>query len=159
MRTKLALAMCLLAAPAAAQVVAERSIGVGAAVEAAVAAMEACSGRNLRVSVAVVDRGGTLKALVRADGAGPHTVSTAERKAYTSLTFRAPTAALAERVMGSLAGAQLAQIDRIILLGGGVPIRAGDDVIGAMGVGGAPSGAIDEECANAGIAKVQDRLR
>jgi uncharacterized protein GlcG (DUF336 family) len=159
MRMPFVVGACLLALPASAQVVPERSIGVGVAVEAAVAAMEACAGRNFRVSVAVVDRGGTLKALVRADGAGPHTVSTAERKAYTSLTFRAPTAALAERVLGNPASAQLAQIDRIILLGGGVPIRAGDDVIGAMGVGGAPSGAIDEECANAGIAKIQDRLR
>lgn len=159
MRTSLVVAAWLVALPAAAQVVPERSIGAAVAVEAAVAAMEACAARNFRVSVAVVDRGGTLKALVRADGAGPHTVSTSERKAYTSLTFRAPTAALAERVLGNPAGAQLAQIDRVILLGGGVPIRAGEDVIGAIGVGGAPSGAIDEECANAGIAKVQDRLR
>jgi uncharacterized protein GlcG (DUF336 family) len=159
MRVPIAAGLCLLALPGTAQVVNERSIGAGVAVEAAVAAVEACTRRNLRVTAAVVDRGGTLKALVRGDGAGPHTASTAERKAYTSLTFRAPTAALAERALGSPAGAQLAQIDRVILLGGGVPIRAGEDVIGAIGVGGAPSGATDEECANEGIARIQDRLR
>ena len=81
MRVAVADGLCLLAMPGTAQVVNERSIGAGVAVEAAVAAVEACTRRNVRVTAAVVDRGGTLKALVRGDGAGPHTTSTAERKA------------------------------------------------------------------------------
>ena len=50
-------------------------------------------------------------------------------------------------------------IPGFLLLGGGLPVKAGNDVIGAVGVGGAPGGHLDEQCAVAALDKVKDLLK
>ncbi|WP_270933857.1 GlcG/HbpS family heme-binding protein [Falsiroseomonas oryzae] len=147
--------------PAAGQaqgVIAERNISTVLAVEAAQAAVAACAERNFRVAATVVDRHGIVKAVVRADGAGPHTVDASRGKAYTSASARNPTTGMLTAVRENPAAQTLPNIPGFLVLGGGVPIRAGEEVVGAIGVGGAPSGVIDEECANAAIARIRDRL-
>lgn len=151
-------AACLFAAlPATAQI-SERNLASALAVEAAAAAVAHCQGQNWRVSAAVVDRAGVLKALIRHDGAGPHTVDASRRKAFTAASMRNGTSAIAEAVRNNPPAAQLVAIDGFLVLGGGLPIRIGDEVVGAIGVGGAPGGHLDDQCAEAGIAKIRDRL-
>ena len=155
-----ALIAAVIATPAAfaQNVVTERSIGHAAATEAALAAVSDCLAKGYRVSAAVVNQAGQVKAIVRADGAGPHTLDTSRRKAYTSATFRAPTTPVMEGWQKNPAAQNLVFINDILAVGGGLPIRVGNDVIGAIGVGGAPGGHLDDACAQAGIDKIKDRL-
>ena len=139
-------------------VVTERNISASLAAEAAAAAVEACTGRGFRVSAAVVDRSGVLKALLRADGAGPHTVASARAKAYTAVSMRANTSQILETVRTNPGAARLVDIEGFLIVGGGMPIRIGDEVVGAIGVGGAPGGHLDDQCAEAGIARIRERL-
>jgi uncharacterized protein GlcG (DUF336 family) len=160
MRGVLLLAGLLLAPlPGLAQgLVAERNLSATLAAEAVAAAVEACAGRGYRVTAAVVDRSGVLRALLRADGAGPHTVSSARAKAYTAASMRANTSQILETVRTNPAAARLPDIEGFLILGGGMAIRAGEEVVGAIGVGGAPGGHLDDQCAEAGIARIRDRL-
>jgi uncharacterized protein GlcG (DUF336 family) len=160
MRRLLLLSAVLVAPlPAAAQgLVTERTISAALAAEAAAAAVEACAGRGFRVTAAVVDRSGVLRALLRADGAGPHTVASARAKAYTSASMRANTTQILETVRTNPGATRLPDIEGFLIVGGGMPIRAGEEVVGAIGVGGAPGGHLDDQCAEAGIARIRDRL-
>ncbi len=148
-----------LAGAAQAQVLSERNLPMSLAVEIAQATVEACAAKNFAVSAAVVDRNGIVRALLRADRAGPHTVDSARRKAFTSASMRAPTMAIAENVQKTPAAAQLVAIDGFLVLAGGVPVKISEETIGAVGVGGAPGGHIDDECAKAGIEKAQAKLK
>ncbi len=160
LRITLAAAALLIGAGAAqAQVLQERNISLAAAQAIALGAVEACAARNMNVTATVVDRAGIVRATLRADRAGPHTVESSVRKAFTSASMRSPTSALQQATIDNPGARNLVDLPGVLLLGGGVPVRAGDEVIGAVGVGGAPSGQIDEECANAGIQRAQDRLR
>jgi uncharacterized protein GlcG (DUF336 family) len=143
---------------AASDITTTRQLSAKLAMEALEAALEACAKDNLRVSVAVVDRSGLVRGTIRGDGSGPHTHESAIRKAYTAASFGALTSDLARRVADP-ATATLRDIPGVLMLGGGVPIRVGNEVVGGIGVAGAPSGAQDETCANAGVAKIQDRLK
>lgn len=111
------------------------------------------------MTAAVVDRAGVLRALQRADRAGPHTVDAARDKAFTSASSRTPTSKMAENIQKNPAAAELASIDGFLVLAGGVPIKAGDETIGAIGVGGAPGGNLDEACALSALEKVKDQLK
>jgi len=137
----------------------EKNISLWLANEAATAAVQFCKEKGWTVSAAVVDRSGQLKALQRADGAGPHTIDSSRRKAYTSASIRNHTSAILETVQKNPGAANLPMIDGFLILGGGMPIRVGDEVIGAIGVGGAPGGHLDDQCAEAGINKIRDRLK
>jgi len=161
-RTSLAFTAALLlagTASAAQDIRLEKNISVALANEAALAAMQACTEKGYKVSAAVVDRAGQLRALVRADGAGPHTIDSSRRKAYTSASLREATSAMLDILQKNPSAANLQMIDGFLILGGGLPIRAGDEVIGAIGVGGAPGGHLDDQCAEAGISKIRDRLQ
>lgn len=136
----------------------EKQMSVALAQEAAWAAVEQCRKDGYRVAAAVADRAGNMKALLRDDGAGPHTLDTSTAKAYTSATLRSGTLDTVKRLEANPASAGLRQVPGILVLGGGLPIRAGDQVVGAIGVGGAPGGDKDEVCAQAGIDKIKDRL-
>ncbi len=136
----------------------ERTISLALANEAALAAVADCAAKGYFVTAAVVDRAGHLKALARGDNAGPHTVDTSRRKAYTSSSLRMNTTAILELSQKNPAAANLGQIDGFMLVGGGLPIRAGNEVIGGIGVGGAPGGHLDDACSQAGIDKIKDRL-
>jgi uncharacterized protein GlcG (DUF336 family) len=156
----LALPLVFAAVPAAAQeVLTEKALSLDMAHAIAQGALEKCRADGYHVSVTVLDRNGLVKAASRDDGAGPHTIVTSRRKAFTSVTFRQPSADWAKRVLTDPAVAGLKDTEGTIALGGGLPIKAGNEVIGAIGVSGAPGGEKDEACANAGIQKIADKLK
>jgi len=147
-------------APAQAQAVAtEKQLPLALALEAAQATLDQCRKDGFRVSVTVLNNAGQPKVLLREDGTGPHTADTSRRKAYTALTFRAPTTALAKRIADTPALANLNNVTDVLVLGGGLPIKSGNDTIGAIGVSGAPAGEKDEACAQAGIDRIADRIK
>lgn len=137
----------------------EKQISLSLASEAAAAAMQVCKEKGFAVSATVVDKAGHVKAVVRADGAGPHTLDASRRKAFTSASVRSNTSVMLENVQKNPGAAYLPLIDGFLIVGGGMPIRVGDEVIGAIGVGGAPGGHLDDQCAEAGINKIRDRLK
>jgi len=123
-----------------------------AAERAAAAAVAACRRRGYHVSAAVVDSDGVLQALLRADGAGPHTVDSSRRKAYTAASMKAPTASFAALVARKPELHALGDMNAsILLLGGGFPVRIRGEIVGGIGVGGAPGAHLDEGCARAGL--------
>jgi uncharacterized protein GlcG (DUF336 family) len=116
------------------------------------AAVEACRKDGHRVSVSVVDRAGILRAMGRADGAGPHTVDSSRKKAYTAASLRRPTTELAEVINKMPALQALRDMnDSMLMLGGGLPIEIGGEVVGGIGVGGAPGAQLDDACAQSGL--------
>jgi uncharacterized protein GlcG (DUF336 family) len=146
--------------PAMAQdVITEKALSLDLAHAIASAAVEKCRADGNHVSVTVVDRDGLIKAVLRDDATGPHTLVTSRRKAFTSVTFKQPSGDWAKRVLTEPAIAGLKDTEGTIALGGGVPIKAGNEVIGAVGVSGSPGAEKDEVCANAGIQKLADKLR
>ena len=121
----------------------------GKAVQAAV---EACKRDGYKVSASVVDRAGVLRSMERADGAGPHTVDSSRKKAYTAASLRRPTTELAELISKVPTLQSLREMnDSVIILGGGLPIEIGGEVVGGIGVGGAPGAHLDDACAQAGL--------
>ena len=150
----------VLAGPAQAQAIrTERTMSLELANQIATATVAACTAGGYNVTAAVVDRAGQLRALQRADNAGPHTVEAAQAKAFTSASARNNTLAMMEGAQKNPAAANLVHIPGFLLLGGGVPVRVGNDVIGAVGVGGAPGGHLDEQCAVTALATVKDALK
>jgi uncharacterized protein GlcG (DUF336 family) len=159
-KTLLATACALVVGGTAkAELLTEKNIPSSLAVEIAVNAVQACAADKFNVTAAVVDRAGVLRALVRADNAGPHTVEAARAKAFTSASSRTPTSKMADNVAKNPAAAELVNIEGFLVLAGGVPIKAGDVTIGAIGVGGAPGGNLDEACAAAAIEKAAGQLK
>jgi len=130
----------------------EAVLPVSLAATAAKAAVDQCAKDGYRVSAAVVDRAGILRAFLRADGAGPHTVESSEKKAYTAASMRGPTGNVAELIAKTPALQGLQNMnDRILFLAGGLSIEIASEVIGGIGVGGAPGGHLDAACAQAGL--------
>lgn len=122
------------------------------ATKAVLAAVNQCKKDGYQVSAAVVDEDGVLRALVRGDGAGAHTVDSSWRKAYTAASLRQPTEKLAQLIAKKPALQALRDMNEsILILGGGLPITIADEVIGGIGVGGAPGASLDEACAHAGL--------
>lgn len=158
-RTLVALAALAAFAAQAQGVRTERNVSLELANQIAAATVAACTTNGYAVAAAVVDRAGQLKALHRADNAGPHTLSSSQAKAFTSASAKNNTLAMMEGAQKNPAAANLVHLPGFLLLGGGVPIKVGNEVIGAVGVGGAPGGHLDEQCAVAGIDKVKDQLK
>jgi uncharacterized protein GlcG (DUF336 family) len=127
--------------------------------DAAQAAIDACAAGNFHVSVVIVDADGNAKAMLLADGAIFTTADSARRKAYTAVMMRRATSAIQQAIAAN-PGAPLPGDGNpaMLFLAGGLPIRAGGEVIGAIGVGGAASEQ-DEKCAQAGLDKIQPYLR
>ena len=116
------------------------------------AAIEVCRNDGYKVSASVVDRAGVLRSMGRADGAGPHTVDSSRKKAYTAASLRRPTTELAELInkVPTLQGLREMN-DSVIMLGGGLPVEIGGEIVGGIGVGGAPGAHLDDACAQAGL--------
>ena len=130
----------------------ESVLPLGMANKAIHAALEACKKDGYRVSVSVVDRAGVLRAMGRADGAGPHTVDSSRKKAYTASSLRRPTTELAELITKVPTLQGLGDInEHMLMVGGGLPIELGGDVVGGIGVGGAPGAHLDDACAQDGL--------
>jgi len=158
--TAIAATTLLLASHAMAQGLrSERALTLSLANQIAAATVAACATNGHAVTATVVDRAGSVRAVQRADTAGPHTVDASLAKAYTSASARNHTLAMMETAQKNPAAANLVHIPGFLLLGGGVPIRAGNEVIGAVGVGGAPGGHLDEQCAVAALEQVKGQLQ
>ncbi|CAN7212414.1 heme-binding protein [Pseudomonas sp. LjRoot71] len=151
----LALAMSASAAWAANAEVAQRQdITLALANDLLSATLAACHADGRTGVAAVVDRGGNLVAVQRDDNVGPHNTLAAQRKAFTALSTKTETRLLAERARNNPDAENLNTLDELLLLGGGVPLKIGDQVIGAIGVAGAGGAEIDEGCALKAIAQV-----
>lgn len=140
-----------------------RSLTADTANTAAWGALRECRSRGYSVAVAVVDRGGNVQVLLRDRFAGPHTPETAIRKAWTANSFRQSTAELAGLLEEKRIPSQVAHNPGALLVGGGLVVQAAGEIIGGIGVSGAPPGAserdsIDGACAQAGIAAIQEIL-
>ena len=140
-------------------VVAQREISLGAARDMAVAAVEHCRKGGFRISVTIVDSGGQTRLFHRDDGAAPHTADASFKKAYTARTYRTPSAEFMKRTeVGSGGRPGLRQINNVLGVPGGLPIKIGEETIGGIGIAGAP-GDGDEGCAQAAIDRVADQLK
>jgi uncharacterized protein GlcG (DUF336 family) len=144
-----------IAAAATAALPTQTVLPLALANKAAAGALNQCTRDGYRVSAAVVDRDGVLTVLMRSDGAGPHTVSSSTKKAYTAASLRRPTSDLADLIAKQPALQSLRDMDpNILILGGGLPIEIGGEIIGGIGVGGAPGSQFDEACARAGLQSI-----
>jgi uncharacterized protein GlcG (DUF336 family) len=149
-------------------IVVERTLSAGAALELATTALEACRKHGSRVTITVLDHAGRTKVVLRDDGASPHSVEHSLRKAYTALTYRMSSGDYGKRAAKSFPGSHgPLHLANITTSAGGLPIRAGDTVVGAVGISGTPGtggagagggGTADEACAQAGIEKISGSL-
>ncbi len=146
------------AAPANAQLLARKDLSLAAALTIATTAADLCKSQGYTVSVTVVGRNGEVILQMRGDNAPPHTMENSFRKAYSARTFRVPSGELVQRVKDNPT-APFVHLSNVVAAQGALPIKAGDDVIGAVGVSGAPGGEKDEVCAKAGIDKAADTLK
>ncbi|WP_156725373.1 GlcG/HbpS family heme-binding protein [Streptomyces apocyni] len=122
---------------------------IDAATRAAQATLDAAEKENQRITVAVVDRNGNTLVTLRGDGAGPQSYESAQKKAYTAVSWNAPTSDLVKRLDQA---PNLKDIPGTLFLGGGAPVTADGAPIAGIGVAGAPSGDLDEKFAQAGVA-------
>src|SRR4029077_5562384 len=129
------------------------------ALEAAGECVGVCAKQGYRETAVVLDADGATIVVVRGDGAGIHTLDSAHDKAYTSVSFKNDTIALAERAKGEDSIAPLAKLPHVMFFGGGIVIKLGDETIGAIGASGAPGAKLDDNCARAGLDKIRDRLK
>ena len=149
------------AAPAMAQapqVQSEKNMSMAMSMAIIQGVLEQCTKDGYKVSVTIVDKGGNVAAQLRGDGTAPHTMEFSRLKAYTART-RNQTSLQVMKMLEDPANSFIRQIPGVVGVGGGVPIRAGNEVIGGVGVSGAPGGEKDEVCANAGLAKVEAALK
>jgi uncharacterized protein GlcG (DUF336 family) len=131
-----------------------RALAVELALQAAQEAVAACAGSH--VGVAIIDAAGTPKLYYVPDGTAGFHAYTGFRKAYTALTFGMPTSEVgALSKTDATVAAKITADTNFLSFAGGVPIRVGDEIIGAIGVSGAEPSAIDEKCANAGLEKIK----
>ncbi|MFI9319557.1 heme-binding protein [Kitasatospora aureofaciens] len=124
-------------------------LNIDAATRAAQAALDAANKAGQHVSVAVVDRDGVTRVLLKGDGAGPQATESAERKAFTAVSWNAPTSELAKRLAQA---PNLKDIPGTLFLAGGAPAQSKGAPVAGIGVAGAPSGDLDEQFAQAGVA-------
>lgn len=137
----------------------ERNMSLALATQLAADTVATCTTNGYAVTATVVDRAGSVRAVMRADNAGPHTLGASEQKAFTSASAKNATLAMMEGAQKNPAAANLVHIPGFLLLGGGVPVKVGTETIGAIGVGGAPGGHLDEQCAMAALDKAKDLLK
>ena len=119
-----------------------------------------CASQGYAESAVLVDADGVRQAVLRGDWVGAHSLDSAFDKAYTAASFKSDTQAIAERAKSSPGlSALFTQTPHLMLFGGGVVIKVGDEVVGAMGAAGAPGADLDDACARAGVEKIRDRLK
>jgi uncharacterized protein GlcG (DUF336 family) len=130
----------------------ESVLPLNLATKAIQAAVDFCKKDGYRVTATVVDRAGVVRAAARFDGAGPHTVESSRKKAFTAASLRRATSELADLMAKTPTLQALRDMDRnILILGGGLPIEINGEMVGGIGVGGAPGAHLDDACAQAGL--------
>jgi uncharacterized protein GlcG (DUF336 family) len=128
------------------------------ALQAAQEAVAACAGSH--VGVAIIDSAGTPKLYYVPDGTAGFHAYTGFRKAYTALTFKMPTSEVgALSKTDAAVAAKITADTNFLSFAGGLPIKVGDEIVGAIGVSGAEPSAIDEKCAIAGLEKIKTLLK
>jgi uncharacterized protein GlcG (DUF336 family) len=145
-------------AGAATGVLNQKNLSLDLADKVAQSTLQACAKDGYNVAVTLVDRSGTPLLMKRMDNAGPHTVEASRMKAFTALTTKSLTGNVMKGAQSNAGAANLRDIPDFLLLAGGVPVKVGDQVIGAVGVGGAPGGNFDEACALAGVKSIESEL-
>jgi uncharacterized protein GlcG (DUF336 family) len=151
-------AAAMFAAPAQGQLITHRDLSLAMALTIAQTAMASCTANGYRVSVTVMGRNAEVIVQLRGDGASPHTFENSFRKAYTSRVFRVPSGEIAKRFKDDPSYFAV-HLTNVIPAQGALPIKVGDDVVGAVGVSGSPGGEKDEACAQSGIDKVAGELK
>ncbi len=149
---------CALVASANAQLAARKDISAGIALTMAETAVATCKSNGYNVSAHVVGRNGEVIVAMRGDNTGPHTLENSMKKAYTARAQRRPSGEFADSIKDNFTAGAL-HLTNIVPARGALPIKVGEDTIGAIGVSGAPGGDKDEACAKAGIDKVADQLK
>jgi uncharacterized protein GlcG (DUF336 family) len=139
-------------------------LSAGLAAEAVAEAVAACAKQGYKVTATIVDYDGAEQAMLRGDGAMMITLDASRDKAYTALVLgearnEDKSGAIAQRMGTTPSSGGLAKLPHILLLQGAIRIKVGNEAIGAIGVGGAPGGDLDEACAKAGLDKISDRLK
>ena len=151
----LAATLALVPGTAGAQaVVSERSLSLNAALEMATTALEACRKEGYKVTITVLNRAGRTAVVLHDSGANPHTLENSLRKAYTSLTFRRPSGEFGKQQQSNPPPHAQVLLDKVTTGEGGLPIVSSKEVIGSIGISGAPGGHRDAACAQAGIDKI-----
>lgn len=147
-------------ASAQAVLLSQPNISLDAAMQAATTALETCRKNGYNVTVTVLDRNGRTKVVIHDDNVGPHTIENSFRKAYTSLTFKIASGEIGKRIVAN-PGQPTPQLllANVTSAEGALPIKAGDQFVGAIGVSGAPGGEKDAVCSQAGIDKISAGLK
>ncbi|MEN3977702.1 heme-binding protein [Acinetobacter sp. CWB-B33] len=115
------------------------------------AAVTACQKIQHNIAVVVVDRGGNTLMASRHENVGPHNLGAAEKKAYTALSTKTATLLLSQNAQENSDTKNLTTLSNLLLLGGGLPVRYENQVVGAIGVAGAGGAKNDQYCAEAAI--------
>ncbi len=138
----------------------QKVLPLSVATQAAQGALSACEQKGFHISVAVTDQSGLVRVLMRDDQAAPHTLDSSRKKASTAASLGLSTGALTKILLQQPDAAGLTRMnDDILIMQGGLPIKAGAEVLGGIGVGGTPGGETDEGCARAGLDKIADLLK
>ena len=138
----------------------ERTLSVDAAQEVARGALEQCRKDGHKVTVTVLDHAARTKVMLRDDGSRPHAVEHSLRKAYTALTYNTSSGEYGKRATANPGSAGPLHLANITTAAGGLPIRAGNVTVGAIGISGSAGsqgvsgGVFDEKCAQAGIDRI-----
>jgi len=149
---------CSLAGAANAQLVARKDISSAMALTMAETAIATCKANGYNVSANVLGRNGEVIVAMRGDNTGPHTLENSMKKAYTARAQRRPSGDFGDSIKDNFTAGAL-HLTNIVPSRGALPIKVGEDTIGAIGVSGAPGGEKDEACAKAGLDKVADELK
>lgn len=135
-----------------------QTLSPGVAQALAEATLDACRKEGYQVAVSVVDRAGVPQVMLRDRYAGAHTPDTATRKAWTAVSFRTDTLVLADMTQPGKLQSGVRDVTNALMIGGGVPVEVAGSLVGAVGVSGAPDGKLDDDCARAGLAAIEDKL-
>ncbi len=135
-----------------------KSLSPDLALELAQKTLEACRKEGFQVAVSIVDRFGNLQVTLRDQLAGAHTPETARRKAWTAVSFRTDTLAMADLTQAGKEQSGVRFVVDALMIGGGVPIEAQGAIVGGVGVSGAPGGKADDTCARVGLEEILEKL-
>ena len=135
-----------------------KGIKLETAVELAQVALEACREGGYQVAVAVVDRSGLVRVILRDQLAGPHTLDAARRKTWTAASLKADTKTIAEATRAGTGQSGARFVTEAMMVGGGVPLYGEGSLVGAVGVSGTPSAAEDQKCADQGAKALDEKL-
>lgn len=139
-------------------VLTEKNLSLDLADKLAQSAIQACSAKNYNVAVTLVDRAGIPLVIKKMDNAGPHTIEASRMKAFTAVSTKNPTENVMKNAQANPGASNLRDIPGFLLLAGGVPVKSGEVIIGAIGIGGAPGGDLDQQCALEALKNNQSSL-